>query len=155
MWYFFSLFKILINELNSFQGARAHVSSWRLYFPTQGFILIPGEALKSKISNCTKGVSCFIWKWSPTWLFKRSAFIPPVFSLVYRGNSRSILLGWLKGILSPLLIFLCRWIRADRPIQQYSTQLTILTENQLPCLFCVDLMMGQAHMELAILAFSP
>lgn len=151
---FFSLFKILINELNSFQGARAHVSSEGFTSQPKASSWSQARPLKSRSAIAPRSF-LFHLKMKPYLAIQEISIYTSVFSLVYRETAGRFLVGWLKGHFVPLLIFLCRWIRADRTIQQYSTQLTILTENQLPCLFCVDLMMGQAHMELAILAFSP
>ena len=154
---FFSLFKILINELNSFQGTRAHVSSEGFTSQPKASCWSQARPLKSRSAIAPRSF-VFHLKMKPYLAIQEISTYTSVFSLGYRETAGRFLVGWLKGHFVPLLIFLCRWIRADGPIQQYSTS-TVSADNidweQLPCLLCIDLMMGQAHMELAVLAFSP
>ena len=153
----FSLFKILINELNSFQGTRAHVSSEGFTSQPKASCWSQARPLKSRSAIAPRSF-VFHLKMKPYLAIQEISTYTSVFSLGYRETAGRFLVGWLKGHFVPLLIFLCRWIRADGPIQQYSTS-TVSADNidweQLPCLLCIDLMMGQAHMELAVLAFSP
>ena len=96
----FSLFKILINELNSFQCTRAHVSS-------EGFTSQPMASSWSQVrllnqdQQLHQGVSCFIWKCSPTWLYKISEFIPQSSLVRLQRKSRSVPSRMIKRAFCP------------------------------------------------------